>query len=122
MMQVFEKGEAEYWRAVGIAIKKERQKAGIRQEDVMETMGVSRSQIANMETGRSRASVYRILKLAELYKCDPMVFVKPKPAPPIRKTETILKDIEKAEADLMELKAEKRALGLSYYKPKQVDK
>ena len=107
-----------YWEAVGIAFRKARKKSGFKQREIVETLGVSRAQIANTETGRTRVSMWRLKKMAELYKCDPLEMLSPPPAPPKRNVTELFDEIDVIEERLLELRAEKRAMGIKSRKPK----
>lgn len=111
-MEVFEKDEAEYWYALGVALRKAREVSGLKQRELVEKLGISRTVIANTETGRQRMSAYRLKQVCELFKIDPLKILDPPTPPPRRSATKILSEIDKAEEKLLELRAEKKSLGL----------
>lgn len=117
MMEIFEKDEEAYWYAVGIAFRKARKNANYKQREVVEKLSVSRSQIANTETGRSRVSMWRLKQMADLYGCDPVGILNPPTPPPKKDVKELQTEIEDAEEKLLELRAQKKSLGVVFKRP-----
>ena len=56
-------------RAVGQAIASRRAAAGLSQEKVAETLGITREAVSRMETGVAVPTVVRLAELAEVFDC-----------------------------------------------------
>ena len=58
-------------RSLGEALKDHRQRCGMTQEYVAESLGVSRQAVSKWETGAAEPSTSNLLALARLYGIDP---------------------------------------------------
>ena len=55
----------------GSIILTRREELGLTQQQVSELIGISRAQVANIESGRSDIPLSRIFKFADALKCQP---------------------------------------------------
>lgn len=62
-----------FYRNLGEVIAKEREQKGMTQADLAELVGLARSTVANIETGRRRLYVHQAHALAKALKVDPVV-------------------------------------------------
>jgi len=64
---------------VGLELKMARQRKGLRQEDVAQTLEVARTTIVAIEKGERRVTGVELVKLAQLYGCQISDFVRQRP-------------------------------------------
>jgi len=60
---------------LGEKVKLLRNRRGLNQDDLAEVLGLSRSQISNLESGRRNLSVKQLEKLCEYFKVDMSYFL-----------------------------------------------
>ena len=58
------RNERKFWQRVGSSIKHHRRTAGLTQQMLADSIGVSRPHIPNMESGRSRINAWQIVQIA----------------------------------------------------------
>ena len=56
--------------AIGAEIKKIRKKKGFNQSDLAEKIGLERTSVTNIETGRQKATVTVLYKICDLFQID----------------------------------------------------
>lgn len=107
-----DKKEEEFWLSLGIALRALRKANRLKQADLVR-IGINRTTLANIESGRQRVNFYRLLKLADLYGVDVQALAKPDPASAkLREAKKINEDIKKKMAELRKLRFKKKVLGL----------
>jgi DNA-binding XRE family transcriptional regulator len=58
--------EAAWWRSLGAIVRESRREHGITQGAMAETLGLSRSSIANMEAGRQHPNAFTVARLVAI--------------------------------------------------------
>ncbi|WP_192822772.1 helix-turn-helix domain-containing protein [Rufibacter sp. LB8] len=66
--------ESEFFDLVGQKIKELRERAGYKQEEFGNLLGLSRSSVVNMERGRQNPSFYLIWKLSKVFDINMSYF------------------------------------------------
>ena len=64
-------------KEVGVYLRRRRDTEGIRQEDVAKYIGVSRTQVVNMEQGTCSLTLPILYRLCEMYDCQPADILPP---------------------------------------------
>lgn len=59
-------GKAEFDRSLGDRIRGARQRVGVRQEQLADALGLSRTSITNIERGRQGVQAYLLVRIAEV--------------------------------------------------------
>lgn len=70
-----QEAKRELLRAVGLRLRDAREYCGLTQSAAAAAVGVVRSQIANIEAGRSDIPLSRLMDFAELYEREPGWFL-----------------------------------------------
>lgn len=63
----YQRGEEKFNQALGAGLARKRVALGIRQKQLAHALGVSRSQISNMEAGRSGLTAWQVQKASEFF-------------------------------------------------------
>lgn len=56
---------------LGLQLKKRREQANLRQDDIAKVLNLSRVSVINMESGRHNPSIKNIITLCRLFNCAP---------------------------------------------------
>lgn len=59
-------GKADFDRALGARIRKARERVGVKQEQLAQAVGLSRTSITNIERGRQGVQAYLLARVAEV--------------------------------------------------------
>ena len=63
-------GKADFDRALGQRIREARERAGVKQEQLAQAVGLSRTSITNIERGRQGVQAFLLARIAESLGCQ----------------------------------------------------
>ncbi len=95
--------ERRYYRDLGARVRAARNAAGLNQDALAKTAGITRSSIANLEAGRQRIPVHVLARIAEAFGTTPAALL------PIRSISEQVDDYFNLDAPLAELDEDARA-------------
>lgn len=85
-------GKADFDRALGERIRAARERAGVKQDQLAQAVGLSRTSITNIERGRQGVQAYLLVRVADVLRGTPADLL-PRPVPETSMPEKV-RDLE----------------------------